>query len=378
MKVNVNKTLVILMFVSFFFPGMIKNVLFWGSFILLLFRNFGEKKEIEDEYALINKRMSLILFAYCFLFVVQLLLNNQGASWAVRLFGLTRCIAGFELFYFTCKRVAKTHDLFRFLQLFFIIYNLAYLAGRYTGNVEFLNIFGSMNSCCALNLVFIPYFFYRKKKLSLISFAYFITFCGLILKSDSSTFIVAIVLDVLVFILIKFEKNIKRNIKLFSQILGSAVAFIAGVFIVTFFVNETFYEYVLRWMTKIDMSRAVIYRIAAETYQKMSTFEKIWGSGNNIIYRTYDSTAAHNMFLEMALIYGVVGIAIMVLEIALIVNLTKMCCTYENKAYMYLPILGGYVMFMFHPFFTTFYIEKLLIILVIYQMQSFSGREEIA
>lgn len=372
MIINIDKTLVILMMISYFLPDPFKNILFWLPLIVLSIRSYDFFRDSKE------KRTTLFLLkSFVILFIIQLLANNKGAGWAIRLFGLTRCIIGFELFIISGKRSFENIDFFRILCVFLTVYNIFYIYSFSTGHNEYFSNYGSINSCCALNAIFIPYFICRKKNISLLTILYAISFLILIVVSSSETFYVCLAVDLLIYLYIMAKKNINIRLKSVWKIGGISLFIIIAIFLINFFINKKFSGYILLLLGKFDMARSVIYEISVNSYLNLDTFEKIFGSGNNIIYRTYDSTAAHNMFLETALIYGLLGLVLAILEMIFLINTIKQLKNDEILQFIFLPMAGGYIMFMFHPFYTTFYIEKLLLTMVIYQMRYFSFREKL-
>lgn len=367
MCISINKLSLILILTSFLLPGIFKHILYWGPLVVLFYRNcIFVKKDIY------HIAMMGILFLIIILFLIQVLVNNQGSSWTVRLFGLTKCIMGFEVFFLICKNTSEKYDLYNFFLIFLVFYNALYVYCTITGDINLISKYGSINSCCALNSIFFPVFLAKKEEKKGLSHIYLLTFIAIAAAALSSTFYASIVAEIVCLIVFKFKEKISLHIKQIVYIGSGFFFIIVGLFLYNLFNSSVFAKKVIIVIQSLDMARANIYTIALNTYKNSSLFVKIFGNGNNIIYRAYDSTAAHNFILEMALVYGAVGVLILVIETYVIIRWTYSISSRITQSYIFLPLIGGYVMFLFHPFYTTFYIQKYIFILAVCQIKNLS------
>ena len=351
-----------LMVLSFLFPSPLNHILFLISLFVVGFKNFGFSKK---QYYF--KKFLFLFIVFFLLFFIQIYMNYQGREWLIRLFGLTRSIVGIEIMILFFSRYLNNYDYYPFLVLYLIIYNVIYLYSRLDGYELLPSHYGSINACCTLNALFLPLFYLSFKKRLLLSILYIVLVIILAYYANSTTFYFVLLAHFFILFIAKF-KFIIPIVTRFLKKKGLLILVCFMTWLVYNILNnsdaqDVFFELI----SLVDMARHDIYVVAMDFYNNSSNFIKIFGNGNNEIYRAGDMSPAHNVLFEMLLVFGLIGFVFFMFETYCLVK-----WSYNNISKygvnIFLILFSGYFMFFFHPFYTTFLLGKVFMILCICQI----------
>lgn len=354
-KINQKKIISSLCFVLLIISYFIKNpyiseLLFWISvYKLSIWSHTGY-----SEHNVISFRL---IVAYLLLFAMHIHLNPINVQVDIRLYGLTKNIIMIPIMLWIWPILNK-----QMADLSLVI--TCYICVAYMIMPKVMEGYFSTNAIVALGTVAMPYAIYnifiKKKILYIIS----VLICAIsFFYIDSETLILILCLQIAIiffgFITCKYMIKNDRKIYYLLAVMGIFVLVIGIPFVLR---TESLYLDLFDKFTKINMDRAFIWNNGIRQFESKSLTEKIFGTGNNLVQMQTIQHAGHNAILEMLLIYGFCGLILFIIETLYVI---KIFLHIEKKKVFYIALaawVGTYIEFMTHPFYSTFYIQKIVFI----------------
>lgn len=367
MKLSVKRTdiVILLMFLSYFIANpVLGELLLWISYIYLFFKC----KSMEIHYT--HKKVFLtIIFVYICLFAVQFFSNFQGIEYTIRLYGLTKNLMMLSLMILIWPSFSVSTAVM--LSVASSIISIIYII-----TADFIGIYVSQNGVIALCTISIPFLLYDllygKKYFGIINL---IPIIWLMLNSDSETLILILILQCVLFtcyvVFKKYRFARSRNIlKLFGFLLFLGLVFIGY----TAITNKSFYQRLYVLMLSINGDRAGIWHRGFTQYTQRAAFLKLFGNGDNHVQMEFIQHAGHNAVLEELLIYGLVGMVLFAVETLF---MWKIFSTVQNKTckyFLFMIMVAAYIEFLAHPFYSTYFIQKIFFMACIKAFIDISNR----
>lgn len=300
-----------------------------------------------------------IITGYIFLFLIQVIFNYQGSAWLVRLYGLTKNLMMLELMMLISPLIHK--ETAQLCQLFVIIVVCTYIVQS-----DIITNYVSANGMVALFVALLPISIYWLiYKQSLISIIGLVLLLPLLMLIDSETFLIIIIIElILLFIFFatshrKADKNLKMLLKIIIFVI--LITCILGVCKIIF--DASFQQKAFNFMLKLNQDRAYIWNLGFAQFNAREQFHYLFGNGDNYVQMRYMLQAGHNAVLEELMIYGIGGLLLFFLEsYALYKSVYKKITTKRERYFAIAVTAGVYVEFFAHPFYSTYFILKIIYI----------------
>lgn len=364
------KTIVFFIFLfSLLIDGVFPELLFVFSVVFFFITEYKNVKKM------VGRRNCAFAIAYILfflsLFVIQLSITEDVE--VARLYGLTKCICAPALFFLLFYRLAKNGELIQPLLLFVIISNVVYtgyllISGfDYEGFSSFIGSYNGSSSLAVVSLPCIIYFWKKNRKnanplMSFLLITAFLTSLLMVLVSDSGTALLILALQCLFGILVLFKfKFFSKKIFKVLLILSILVVFFGIVLVASKYIKTTGEEI---------GTRTGLWSTAYEHLLSFDLSHIIFGTGNDYIKTLTKTLEPHNMFMEILLIYGFVGLSIfMVFFVANIIKFLRI--KYSNTFLVSIISMFSYLLVCFiHPFFTGVFVYQALCLLLIYSVSA--------
>lgn len=360
MNLNIKRTdIAILGIILSFFTaeGIWGELLFWLLFVYLFMKSRKYKQNVEET------TFWIIIIGYSLAFFVQFSLNFQSIAWFMRLYGLTKNLMMFSLLMLLWSILSQTTAYL--CQVFGTIFSFIYVI-----RPDVIEKFASQNGVVGLYIIILPFSFYRvlyqKSYISYISISLLVP---LLMIIDSDTFKLILLVEVvgLVIYLLSTRWRIIQSKLLFKVILKGSLCILI-IFMFKMITDANFYQTILVIMQKVNQDRAWIWNNGFAQFNERSMFQKFFGGGDNHVQMQFIQHAGHNAILEELLIYGYFGLVLFTLEsFSLLKKLKKIA----NKRELYILVIisiGTYLEFMVHPFYSTYFIIKVVYLAIIKAM----------
>ena len=296
--------------------------------------------------------------SFIVLFFIHIAFLGQKRDAIIRLYGLTKNICFPALMVMAFGYVCADGFPFRVVMIEMTIFNLVYIAAIMTGtDLEEISFrLGSLNGCSGIDVVLLPAALVYLKSIkmprttdpsvadrSLPAYAFIITAVVMVAVSESSTSILLLIAEVLacLFFVIIYAIRVNKNFK--GVILVGAIGVI-GIFLL-----------IASGVIKVDpnalKTRAGIWTRAFHQFIDNKGLTIVFGTGDDTVHMLTKDLEPHNMFLEILLIHGVIGLLFIIL---FIVCTLKMLLKTDRKRIK--PLLLCFVIYLavccLHPFFT--------------------------
>lgn len=333
--------------------------MFWIPLGLLAYWNFDAMRfafQTRVEY----RGLVALLIIYGLLFFSQMVFGYQGTEWAIRLYGLTRCLCGLELLLICLPAVSRQAGGVVLAVVF--LYNIMYLF-----NFDIVTRISSVNAVACLNVAVIPYSIYEYEKTRHVQFLPLLIMCIAELAFfESQTYVLFALVEIIAaafYVVAKRKKDANggdnRRRRFERGVITLLILFLGGIILFRVFSQE-----LGSLMALVNTDRSTIFRYAAEQFNARSTEAMIFGTGDNRVQVGVRVLAGHNLFLEGLLIYGFCGLLLVILETCLVARMIIRMGGIE-KSIAAITTIGLYGMFFFHPFFSTFILVKIVFAVIL-------------
>lgn len=328
--------ILILVFISLILtPGMFFELL---TYLFLFVGFLYSKKYLQNIFVFL-----VVLIIYICLFFVHYIFGNHSSAELIRLWGLTKCICTPVLVYICFFRNTFKMSSYITICCFVFILNILY------GNSYVFKGIGSENCCTGLDIVLLPISFLmltsRTNSFVLRFFIFlFIVSCYYnIFVTNSVTNQLLAILQISFFLLRKpivlfFIKKHIKNILIFLVV----IIMLSSLVVALDFLS----------LEADDLSTRVgIWQTAFVQFALSSSFNIVWGTGDNIVQMMSQALEVHNFMLEVLLIYGIVGFVITFIIIVSIIQ-ALFNNKRSNKDLLALTVVSYLLICLIHPFFT--------------------------
>lgn len=350
-------TLFFLVFIgALLFDGIIPEAISWLCILIIfLFDNRQNKKIIGRD--LYNKSIIYILF-YVTLFLLHFVLFDYHNKDLIRFYGYTKCICAPAIVFIVFPGICKEKVLIKIFFVLMIFFNVLYgKAALVMGPDEVEYQLGSMNGCSGISVILFPvavyYWRYLTKHLSerLLLLIYIATTFFVVYVSESLTTMTLLVLLTLVLFL--FSKTIKPFLKRNTK--KVCLVLVLGLLIITILIAIK--------AIPLDPSdlriRVAIWLKAYNSFISQDTMNMLFGSFDCLVQLESKTLQAHNVFVDILLIHGVLGLLFFVVSCVYILNkLLKI----KNKQDFYISLVIGsfFIICFMHPFYTGVFIYQII------------------
>lgn len=362
MVVSVDIILFTMFVLSCVIKGALFEVIFWGTFIALVFRNLEKILHKWRQYAV----FLFIIFCYFVLMLIQIQHSNFDMGW--RIVGITKCLCGISMCILISDRLCPYNIyiiLLRFLLVFnfYVIFNIK-LGGFILENSIF-ELPGE-NSCICLNLLMWPHFFgVHIKENKIEGFLYMFSQVLLFFLTEGASYKIGFVI-IGGYVLLKQLKLKRKFSRISEAILFNMFIIIVEVLLYGLVFCKAIRMFYFCFLEKLDISRVEILTYGIQRRLELQTFENIFGSGEILYAVAYGRMIqAHNFIIETLTVYGVIGVIVLSIEtmafVKYVYSLKKKNCYWREVV---VSIILGYMTFMVHPFYTTSFLIKIYLILL--------------
>ena len=309
-----------------------------------------------------------LFFAFAFIISSSLMRD-------VNYYGTFMNFAQFAVLMFLMGKVINATNYKAFLQFFVIgclLNSLLVVGGsalglhtiNYNGEEEErITVIGRDNNESSIihNIsIVIALFFIREKKRIIINVAAIALSIITILVTGSRTGLV-ICLCVVVMNLILSSKGWKQKLRL---LMGSMLLLCGILYVATQYLDDSILERYINISTEVESgtmaNRTIIWSHIIDAYGKSSLIEQVLGHGWNTTplytFRGYD---AHNVFLKMAIEFGIVGVLVVCAYLMFFVR-----NAFKRRKSSYGFLLGGVTACVFLSFMTLSWIYNIIIWIV--------------
>ena len=349
-----------MLILSTLFSGVIWEAVGWISLIYCCY--LGKRKR----FTTIKKESVpeiLILFFIVGYVIIQCFLLNLDVASIIRLYGITKTLFAMPIMILLLKDFIFKRDVIIEILPILLIVDWITIISLIT-KIEALNILGgSQNYLGAINVILFPYIFkffpgkiykgYRKW--------FFITLVLLMIFSGSRTLMLTTAISFGFTVIL--EKDLNKKIRYLLLIILVALI---GLFVLNSVASDSLIARGLSVFTNLnDASRSGLAMFTQRQYERYSNLEKLIGNGNTIVLS--QMKPAHNVFREVLLCYGKIGLIFYIVYI-IIGILFIFRCKSVNKAYLlmvvFLALLIGWV----QPFLTSGYLFQVVIAFVMIRL----------
>ncbi len=365
MRIDVGKLLLLIAIICSILPGIIPEVVLWACLTIsaYIYRNTIPSIIGKSSY----RRLLVVVIMFVLLFSLQLRHGLLQSDEKFRLFGLTKCIIAPYIigisFFSICKERFVLKTVAIITALFSIVYMIAIILSRNPDAVSYQ--LGSVNGVTGVDLVVLPAVVYSSQDQSNIKgsspfwrYSYYTIVTALVILSSSFTATIVFALQVIAYIMYYFigermNKAIKRFLLLLLLVIMALSICIA-----------TGNIYIDPWELR---TRVGIWNNSYNQFMAGDRFCRLFGTGNDIVQMMANRQEAHNVFLEVLLIYGIVGLVIFTVcsyfSTRRIIQLSRG----ESKS-IYISIVSYIIIISLHPFYTGLFLFQILsITIILYQ-----------
>lgn len=359
MKTDLDRLFLFLLIISTLLHGVGSQMLFFVTTGILIYRN---RYYIRNN--LYKKRFLFVVILYLIPLAVLLWNSYPDITW--RPIGITKCMCGLALCMLMSDRVCRK-DIGKMILFFMIFLNVM---GTYVQIIG-RNIFGVFefpghNSCVCLNLIFIPHFIAEKKeKMTVSRLMYYGSLVALTVSYlESSTLWIGGILIIILNIWFSLKRKLPSLGKSLRKVLFATFSGVVLVLLYSFLFRADTQQAYLNVIGKFDISRAEILSYGINRLS-LPIHEQIWGSGEILYAVAYGRLIqAHNFIIESLSMYGMVGVCILVLDVLFFWIYIFKYKNNPNYEKVFVSLMGGYLCFMVHPFYTTSFIIKIFMVMV--------------
>lgn len=359
-----------LFILSTLFSGVVWEAVGWISLIyccnLAKSNRFTTiKKESVPEILLL-----LLVFGYV---IMQCFLLQLNTTNIIRLFGITKTLFALPIIILLLKDFIYDRDIILEILPLLLVIDWITIISLITNN-ESLNILGgSRNYLGAINVILFPYIFkfFPAKSYKGYRNCFFVTLVLLMIFSGSRTLMLTTAISFGFTIIL--EKDLNKKLRYFLFVM--LVVFI-GLFTINSVASESLVARGLSVFSNLsDASRSGLTMFAQRQYESYSNIEKLIGNGDTIVLS--QMKPVHNVFREVLLCYGKIGLVFYIAYVVIGV-LFIFKCKSVNRAYLvmivFLTLLIGWV----QPFLTSGYLFQSIVSFTMIRLYCSDTPENIA
>ena len=303
--------LLIVAFLLFLFSDFVQLPffeIFWlCSAIILIVLNYKNFKHYRNEK--ITKTMKLFNILVLFLFLVHLIVGLLRPESVIRLYGLTKRMLIPCIMFYCFYKNNKLIYLWRIIIPFLICLNIVFFYAHIIVGNDYVEGFGSVNVIGGLNIIVLPLVLSRIVKnrncienLFNIILTFLIVINAIIFDATTYKYLFYGFTVLLIFSCIFKSKKYK---KLYCNLAGLAVLcliILPIILVITKILPTDFFLY---------QNRYIIWARGYDQFGELSIIEQVLGSGNNIVRMLTNSFEAHNITMDVLMIYGWVGVILL-------------------------------------------------------------------
>ncbi len=373
MYINVvsDQTVLLLLLFSCIWRGAAGEILFFLIIGMLFLKNIRNVLQTHR-----NLYFMLVTAGWLVLMLIQASIAGTEMSW--RIVGLTKCLCAIPVcvmladsFSGNGKDLTETFALFAAVMTFTACYT--YIKLGHEWNRHWLNDWlelPGLNTCGCFNLVLFPHLYVVKRgEWSLIKVCHLLSAAALFFVYNSTTYRAGVLLFLLLSVRYALKKSRTFSVprKISAKIRGTAAGCVAAAAMAVLVFHEKIREGYLYLLGCLDTDRYHIMLQAIDKWKSGLALRQLWGSGDMAFKLRYDMPGEpHNFIMEVLMIYGLAGLAVLMAETLLF---ARYVCLLNTKgryrgAVLY-SVAMAYLCFMLHPFYTTSFISKIYLVLLI-------------
>ena len=371
MYINVvsDQTALLLLLFSCIWKGAAGEMLFFLIIGLLLLKN--SKSILQPG---INKYFLAVLAGWLALMLIQSLHAYPAVSW--RTVGLTKCLCGTGICVLTGNRMCRkdlteTFALSAAVLTFLSCYTFVRLGHAWNQHwlVTYMELPG-LNTCGCFNLILFPHLYLvRKGKWSFIKICHLLAAAALFFVYNSTTYRAGALLFILLYLryTVKINRSFPQSGKIRAWLRRTAAGCLAAAAMAALVFHERVRNGYLYLLERLDADRYHIMLQAIDKWKSGLPRERLWGSGDMAFRLRYDIPGEpHNFIMEVLMIYGLAGLAVLMAETVLVVRYVCLLqTTGRYRAAVWYSVAAAYLCFMLHPFYTMSFIAKMYLILLV-------------
>lgn len=353
MKITINRMLFVILLFSLMLYGVVAEGITVACLVAAIVMERSKVLRVIDRKY--YKACVLFVLSFVIIFFIHILFLNQNTEEIVRLYGLTKniCFPALMLlaFGFLCTEDFTLRIVMLEMTLFNIIYTVAFITRN---NMEIVSFqLGSINGCSGISIILVPAAMMYLKSIkingnntnnqSLLVYLFIFTSVILVIVSDSSTSKLLLLLEFLAYIFsiivgrIHFKQNLRGLLILIVLgAIGGSLLIATGRLALD--PNEL-------------KTRVGIWTRAYNQFSVTKGMDFLFGTGNDIVHMLTKDLEPHNMFLEILLIHGVLGL---VLITVFLIYTLRLLLKMELKEFkpIFLSLTVYLTVCCLHPFFT--------------------------
>lgn len=340
-------TLLLFLF-SDFVPFLFFEILWLCSVIILIVLNYENCKHYHNEKIIKISKIYFILFL--FLFLLHLAVGSLRPESVMRLYGLTkRMLIPCIMFYCFYKNDNLIY-LWGIIIPFLIVLNIVFFYAHIIVGDSYVDPFGSVNVIGGLNIIVLPLVLFRVVKnrhcienLFNIILIFLIVINAIIFDATTYKYLFYGFTVLLIFSFIFKSKKYK---KLYCNLAGLAVLcliILPIILVITKILPTDFFLY---------QNRYIIWARGYNQFGELSIIEQILGSGNNIVRMESNSFEAHNITMDVLMIYGWVGVVLLFFFFWRVVGYSKKINNISKRSIFMTTLLIYTIVCFMNPYFT--------------------------
>ena len=360
MKIRVDTIFFFLFIVAFLVEGVLAEGVACSCLLSIWVLDRKKNKLIIGKQ-LYGKSLLFICF-YLTLFIIHLYIDDCPNI--IRFYGLTKCICTPALVLLVFPNICKEEKTILTIILLTMVYNMIYgISGLKEGVVleDICYQFGSYNGCSGIAVILFPIVFSMFHLCSQKSFEkyllilYFFSTFFVVYISESLT--TQVILSFQLLILFFTSKRVKNIIKRHTKLICVCVVF-ALALISIFIANNT-----IELDPTALRTRADIWSTAYKSFVSQNIINIVLGGGDCWVQMESKVLQAHNAFIEILLIYGIVGLLFFVIScIYFFKNIFTRNLGHQS-VYLCLSIISYFLFCFMHPFYTGVFAFQIICVL---------------
>lgn len=344
--------LLIIALLLFLFSDFVQFVFFeilWlCSVIILIVLNYENCKHYHNEK--IIKAMKLFIISVLFLFLLHLAVGSLRPESAMRLYGLTKRMLIPCIMFYCFYKNDKLIYLWKIVVPFLVVLNIVFFYAHIIVGNPYADPFGSVNVIGGLNIIVLPLVLFRVVKnrhcienLFNIILIFLIVINAIIFDATTYKYLFYGFTVLLIFSFIFKSKKYK---KLYCNLAGLAVLcliILPIILVITKILPTDFFLY---------QNRYIIWARGYNQFGELSIIEQILGSGNNIVRMESNSFEAHNITMDVLMIYGWVGVVLLFFFFWRVVGYSKKINNISKRSIFMTTLLIYTIVCFMNPYFT--------------------------
>lgn len=340
-----------ILFVAFLLTSFGVGIVFevFSIIFLALLLLCNVDKIFKDRKSKIIKFLFFCILAFIVFLIIHLIINSIRPDNTIKLYGMTKCII-FPCIVFLCFYKNNNIDvIWQIIILFLICINIVFFYIHVLRHETSIDSLGSVNVIGGLNVICLPLLCLKvgKRRKNNESIPSYILIALIIINAilfDATTYkILTIGYFSLLIISVFFRKATYKA--WYCKICGIALIFLIIlplILVITDVLPEDNFLY---------DSRYIIWDRGFDQFEQFSLFEQFFGCGNNTVHMLVRSFEAHNITIDVLLIYGYLGLLIILAFFIAIIRYSKNIILPYRWIFM-TSFIFYYVVCFMNPFFS--------------------------